>query len=250
MVFNFYTTGRMSCHRCLLFCALLVTSACGGGDGGNSEVDAGIDPPMVDAAPGCNPATVLPSNYRPIALVSTGAVQVTTTAGVTSGTIDATAGGITNAADRPYIYVDLRNGVRVDVDDLAARTSTTWDIALKRSSLRINGGDSGAGNRRLAVVQAATLGEVTAAPTSGYATDDFTTDACKLDNHPAGEPKSAFGEWYGYDDQTHGVAPKSEVYVIERGDGTRTALRIVTYYGDPAMPMRGAYYGVEWKQLP
>jgi HmuY protein len=239
----------MDRRRYFLLCALLVTSACGGGGGDNSEVDASVDPPMIDA-PGCNPATVLPSNYRPIAMVSAGTVQVTTTAGVTSGTIDATAGGITNSADRPYIYVDLRNGVKVEVDDLAARSSTSWDIALKRSSLRINGGDSGAGNRRLAVVQAASLGEVTAAPTSGYASDDFTTEACTYDSLPANEPKTAFGEWYGYDDQMHGVVPKAEVYVLERSDGTRTALRIVTYYGDPAMPMRGAYYGVEWKQLP
>jgi hypothetical protein len=239
----------MACHRCFLICALLVTSACGDEGGGNTEVDAGVDPPMVDAAPGCNPATVLPSNFRPIALVSTGAVQVTTTTGVTSGTIDATAGGFMTAADRPYLYVDLRTGMKVEVDDLAARTSTTWDVALKRASLRINGGDSGPGNRRLAVVQAATLGEVTAAPTSGYVTDDFTTDACTLDKHPSGEPMSAFGVWYGYDDQTHGLVPKPEVYIIERDDGTRTALRLVAYY-DPAMPMRGAFYSVEWKQLP
>lgn len=210
------------------------------------DVDAGVE---IDAPPGCDPATVLPSNYRPIAMVSTGAVQVTTAAGVTSGTIDATAGGLANSADRPYIYVDLANGVRVDVDDLAARSSTTWDVALKRSSLRINGGDSGAGNRKLAVVQAASMADVTAPPTTGYASDDFTSADCMLETLPGGEPLSAFGEWYDYDGTTHAVTPKSEVYVIERNNGSRTAFRIVTYYGDTAMPMRGAFYGVEWKQL-
>jgi hypothetical protein len=218
--------------------------ACGGDGGDAVDVDAGID-----SAPGCDPATVLPTSYRPIAMVSAGAVQVASASGVTSGTVDATAGGIAVSADRPYIYVDLRTGVKVEVDDLAARSSQAWDVALKRSSLRINGGDSGPGKRHLAVMPAATLAEVTAAPNTGYQADDFTTDDCMLDSLPGGEPKSAFGEWYSYDPQTHALSPKSEVYVIERDDGSRTALRIIAYNGDSAAPMRGAFYRVEWKQL-
>ena len=231
--------------RCpLLVFAVLATPACTHDGAANSDLDAGVD-----STSACDPASVLPSAYRPIATVSTGAVQVSTNEGKTSGTIDATAGGLMNAADRPYVYVDLRDGKRVDVDDLAARSSKTWDVALKRSSLRVNGGDSGTGNRRLAVVQAASMGDVMVAPATGYATDDFTTDDCMLEALPGGEPRSAFGEWYAYDPQTHAVSPKSEVYVIERDDGSRTAFRIVTYYGDTTMPMRGAFYRVEWKQL-
>lgn len=222
----------------------LAAAACGD-DGSPSTPDAPADGPD-----DCDPTTVLPTNYRPIAMTSTGAVQVTTAGGVTSGTIDATAGGLGNAADNPYIYVDLRAGTRVDVDDLAARTSTAWDVALKRSNVRSNGGDSGRGGRKVAVVPAATLAAVTAGPADGYEVDDFTTADCLLDSIPGGEPRSAFGEWYNYDLDTHAVTPRAEVYVIERDDGSRTALRISSYYGDPAMPMRGAFYAVEWKQLP
>lgn len=229
---------------CLLISVTLV--ACGD-DGGSAAPDA---PAAIDASSGCDPATVLPSNYRPIPMVSTGAVTVTTSAGVTSGTLDATAGGLANAADRPYLYVDLRNGTRVDVDDLAARSSMDWDIALKRSSLRLNSGDSGPGNRKLAVTQTASLAAVTAPPTGTYGTDDFTDGDCMLVSIPGGEPMSAFGEWYDYDVNTHAVTPRAEVYVVERADGSHTAFRIVTYYGDAQAPMRGAFYGVEWKQLP
>jgi len=230
---------------------LLVLGACSSDspnrDGDSrTEADAGVDSLPASS---CDPATVLPSNYRLIATVATGAVQVTTTASVTSGTIDATAGGLTNAADNPYTYVDLRTGAKVNVSDIDARSSTAWDIALKRSSLRLNSGDSGRGNRKLAVVAAASLADVTLAPADGYAADDFTTADCALDSMPAGEPRSAFGEWYGYDDATHAVTPKPEVYVIQRDDGSRTALRLTTYYGDVAAPTRGAFYGVEWKQL-
>lgn len=211
-----------------------------------SEADNKLAP---DAGSSCDPATVLPQTFRPIAMVSTGAVEVTTAAGVTTGTIDARAGGFTAAADNPYVYVDLLAGTKVAINDIEARTSSAWDIALKRASVRANGGDSGTGGRQIAIVQAGTLAEVTAGPSTGYATDDFTTDDCMLDALESGEPRSTFGEWYGYTVDTHKLQPKPEVYVIERGNGTRTAFRIVNYYGDEAMTI-GALYQVEWKQLP
>lgn len=229
---------------------LLAVVASGCGDSSGAEgADAGADA-AADTVPGCDPATVLPSNYRLIPSVSSGAVDVSTSQGVTAGTIDATAGGLVNAADNPYIYVDLELGSKVELGDLDARASSDWDIALKRSSVRSNGGDSGVGGRDVVVVSAATLAEVSAAPADGYSSDDFTTDDCMLDAIPGGEPRSAFGEWYDYDVDTHAVTPKAEVYVLRRSDGSHVAFRIVSYYGDTAMPMRGAIYAVEWKQLP
>jgi hypothetical protein len=227
-------TKRGSWLVVLLFASI----GCGSGDG--------VEP---DGPGGCDPATIRPGGYRLIPMVSAGAINVTTASGVTSGSIDATAGGVNNSADNPYIYVDLRNSMKVAINDVEARSSTSWDIALKRSSLRTNSGDSGPGNRQVAVVQAATLAEVTAAPTSGYASDDFATDDCTLESTIIGEPRSAFGDWYNYDEDTHVVTPKPEVYILQRNNGSRTAFRIEAYYGDPASPMRGAFYSVEWKQL-
>jgi hypothetical protein len=225
----------------LLVMSICAVAACD--DGG------GTDPPIPDGPPGCDPAAVLPSNYRPIPTVSSGALTVTTTSGVTSGTVDAQAGGLQGAADNPYVYLDLKAGTKVALNDLDARNSMMWDIALKRPSLRVNGGDSGTGGRKLAVVQAGMLAQVTAAPASGYNVDDFADANCTLVQLPAGEPKSAFGEWYDYDTNTHKVTPKAEVYVIERPDGSHTALRLVQYYRDPATMMGGGLYTVEWKQL-
>lgn len=221
--------------------ALWITmTGCGG---------AGEDRPP-DSPALCDPATVLPSSYRLIASVSTGAVKVATAGDVTSGTIDATAGGMSNAADNPYVYVDLQAGMKVAISDLDARASTNWDIALKRSSLRTNSGDSGPGNRELAVVQAATLGEVSSAPASGYTSDDFVTDDCMLDSLLIGEPRSAFGEWYDYEPMNHVVTPRPDVYVIKRNNDSKTAFRIKSYYGDPKEPTLSAFYSVEWKSLP
>jgi hypothetical protein len=232
---------------CLAALAALAVGACGG----SSESDPDAPPSATPDAPsGCEPAAILPTAYRPIATVSTGAIALTTDAGITSGTVDATAGGLSMAADNPYIYLSLRDGgTKVAVDDVAALSSTEWDIALKRSSLRANGGDSGPGNRAIAVVQAATLAEVTAAPATGYVTDDFVDANCELVTIPGGEPMSGFGEWYDYDPDTHAVAPKAEVYALERDDGSHVAFRVVTYYGDETNPMRGAFYRVEWADL-
>ena len=226
----------------LLAASTCLAVACGGGD--DDIIDAGVDAPGI-----CDPASVLPSNYRPIPKVSTGMVTVTTTAGVTSGTIDATGGGLAASADNPYIYLDLKAGTRVDINDIDARMSNAWDITLKRSSLRVNSGDSGTGGRKLAVVQAATLADVTAAPTTGYATDDFTDETCALVSQLIGEPASAFGGWYNYDDNTHVVTPKAEVYVVERPDGSHTALRILDFYDRSGGMPRGGFFKVEWKQL-
>lgn len=226
------------------YAALFVLLSACADNGGSEEPIA-----PVDANPDCDPLTVLPTSYRPIPSVSTGAVMLTTTADVTTGTIDATAGGLSGAPDNPYVYVDLIANARVDVTDLNARDSLDWDIALKRSSLRINGGDSGGGRRSLAIVPGAASVTTVTAPSSGYMEDDFTSDDCMLATIPGGEPMSAFGEWYDYDVETHAVMPKSDVYVLQRPDKSRTALRIVAYYGDTAMPMRGAFYRIETKQL-
>ena len=227
----------------------LSVAACSGDDddGGDDDV-----PNQPDAG-GCEPASALPLQWRPIAMVSTGAVTTETAGGVTSATIDASAGGLSGAADNPYVYIDLSGAggaAKVDVDDVTALDADTWDIAFKRASIRANGGDSGTGGVTVAVVAAASLAEVTSAPADGeFAADDWASATCEFVGTPGGEPLSAFGEWYAYDDTTHEVSPSAEVYVVKSRSGTLYKLRVITYYGDEAMPMRGAVYQVEWAAL-
>jgi hypothetical protein len=222
-------------------------TACGGGDGGNATlVDAA--PLPIDAAGGCEPATALPTEWRPIAMVSAGAVNLTTTGDVTSGTIDATAGGTGAAADSPYIYLDLTDGTKVAISDTAALSSTAWHIALKRASIKLNGGDSGPGTVAGTSVTAASLAAVTTVPT-GLTTDDWADPDCTLIAGPTGEPASVMSTWYDYDSQTHQLTPKGEVWVLEIAPGVHRKLRITTYYGAPGQPTRGAFYHVEWAAL-
>lgn len=226
-----------------LLSLLLPLAACGGDDIAVVSPDAA----PIDAA-GCDPTTALPTQWRPIAMVSTGAVNVTTTGGVTSGTIDATAGGTAAAADNPYVYLDLMAGTKVDLTDTASLTSTAWHVAFKRAGIKLNGGDSGPGQVAAAVVNAATLAEVTAAP-GALELDDWADPACALIAGPTGEPATVMSTWYDYDAQTHVLTPKAQVWIIRIAPGVLRKLRIETYYGDTANPMRGAFYRVEWAAL-
>ena len=233
---------------------LAILAACGDGGATDPGVDAApaLDAPLAIDGPGtCDPTTALPTQWRPIAMVSTGTVAVTTVDGVTTGTLDATAGGGAASADNPYVYVDLMNGTKVELSDVAALSSRAWHLALKRSSLKLNGGDSGPGGVTGAPVPAETLAEVTAVP-AGLTADDWASEACAFNGTPGGEPASVMGDWYDYDGATHALTPQSKVWVIKLGDSASAPvrkLRLTTYYGDPAMPMRGAYYGVEWAAL-
>jgi len=221
-------------------------AACDGDGGAIIPVDAA--PLPIDSSGGCEPATALPTQWRPIAMVSAGTVNVVESNGVTSGTIDATAGGTAAAADSPYIYLDLTNGTKVNVTDTAALSSTAWHIAFKRASIKLNGGDSGPGMVMAASVTAATLAEVTTVP-GGLAKDDWADATCMLLAGPTGEPASVMSTWYDYDDQTHVLMVKGEVWVLELEPGVHRKLRITTYYGAPSQPTRGGYYGVEWAAL-
>ncbi len=221
-----------------------------GSDGGDDMVTVDAALVTLDSGPSCNAAAALPANYRDIAMVSTGTVVTTVAGGVTSATIDATAGGLANAADNPFIYIDLSSGTKVAIHDAQARIQSSWDIAFKRAVIRVNGGDSGPGNVRVAIVPGAALAAVTTAPAENiFNVDDWTDDLCALLSTPSGEPLTALADWYDYDSATNRLTPRAEVYVVRARSGTLYKLRILTYYGDPASSMRGALYKVEWAPL-
>jgi HmuY protein len=246
----------------LLALSLPLAAACGGDDdsddgddgstadagddgGDDGEPDAGSEP---DASGVCVPTDALPAEYRPIAKVSAGKVTVTP-GEVTEAVIDATAGNAT--AENPYVYIDLEKGAKVEIDDVAALDSGDWDIAFKRSSIRINGGDSGTGEVAAAIVQG-TLEEVTEAPAEEeFVADDWVSDECEYLTPPksAGEPASAIGLWYDYDFKTHTLSPKPEVYVVRTRSGEFTKLAIVSFYADEADPDTAANYTVTWAPL-
>ena len=227
--------------------ALCAGAGCGGDD---ASADAGGAADAAGGDAGSEPTAALPTQWRPIAMVSTGQVVTVSNQGVTSASIDATAGGLAGAADNPYVYVDLASGTRVAITDTDSYTTASWDLAFKRASIRIDSGDSGPGGVKVAAVAATTLAEVTSAPPDGdFHADDWASADCVVAMTPSGEPLTAFGVWYDYDAATHVLTPKAEVFVVKARDGALFKLRIETYYGDAANPMRGGFYKLEWAPL-
>jgi hypothetical protein len=99
---------------------------------------------------------------------------------------------------------------------------------------------SGSGGVQLVAVDAADLGEVTSAPSSGYVTDLADDDD---DNT---EPEYAFDVWFEYDSDTHVLTPAPLVFVVESTDGGHTAIEILDYYDDAGT---SAVFDLHWKSL-
>ncbi len=175
----------------------------------------------------------------PIDAVSTGAVASNTTATPKTADIDASAGGMSESVNHPYVYFDLDAGAKVDVTDFEAFDDHTWDIAIKRVVHRLNGGDSGPSNVSVAIVNATSLDAVTTIPADDqFAMDMFVSEECEPLLDPIYMPLTAIGTWYDYDMATSALTPLPLVYVIKTSEGAVVKMRI-TAYGS-------GQYSIEW----
>jgi hypothetical protein len=149
--------------------------------------------------------------------------------------IDASTGGIGGQDIQPWVYISLRTGARVDLTDLEALTSTDWDLALKRSTLRTNSGDSGPGaggalrvTRAWASITPASVQGVTLPVETWFDAD------CVLLTDATGGVATTFTSWNVYDETTHKLAPApSTAYVVAGADGALYKVAILDYYSKP-----------------
>ena len=113
--------------------------------------------------------------------------------------------------------MDLENGELLAISDVEAFTNPDWDIAFKRTEIRINSEDSGPGAWIVADVDAESF-EAAEPPSPQGGTwrgDDFVSETCEVSTFGRGTIETAFGQWYDYDPSTHGVsAPEGKVYFL------------------------------------
>jgi hypothetical protein len=221
-------------------CVMLVTACSSSGttiDGGadvQQVVDSGGAETGTDAAP--NPCSAaIGQVLKPIDMVSTGDVTIINEAGgVRTLYVDASAGGVSQADTSPRIYVDLTAGKRVDITDVQARTSTAWDLALKRYVIFTNSGTGGPGMGGTLVVKKA-FDQVTSSDATGtFAIEAFVDKDCNPTMDPLGGFVTTMSDWYAYDMQTMAVTPKGNTtYVIKGASGKLFKLAILQYYGLP-----------------
>lgn len=175
-----------------------------------------------------DPSVALPTGYRFIDSVSKSEIH---DIGPNTIHVDATAGGFVNAADNPFLYISFASGSpkKVSITDLDAFSSTEWDIAFKRIVIRANGGDSGPAGIEVAS-SSSIVGGAVSPDKEAYRVDDFATEDCELQQGPIGEPVTAFGAWYQYDQEKNRVETDDRVFFLKRQDRT-IRIEFDSYYG-------------------
>ncbi len=133
-----------------------------------------------------------------------------------------------------WIYVDAYEQTIVNIEE--PDQSNAWDLAISRTQIQTNSGTSGNGHGGARLVAGATWDSLTSTPTVG-----FTTDNELPVPGPAGSGTfsghSALNSWYDYNQQTHQVTPKDQVYALRTGTGKYTKLKILSY-ADGVMVIR------------
>ena len=161
--------------------------------------------------------------------------------------VDASAGGMQGAASSPYVYLNLTHTRQsVALSDVDAATSPDWHVALKRTQFRVNSGDSGVGQVRMARIHG-TWDEVIAAPeqvlqdgTLTWATDRSVDQRCEVVRDPIGQPWTAMNElnadnpsgshsWYLYGPDGVSVAAETLYLVHDVASSSAWLVEIVDW---------------------
>lgn len=149
--------------------------------------------------------------------------------------LDASVGGLSNQDTHPWLYLALATGQAVPVTDLQALRSSAWDLALKRSVVRTNGGDSGPGRGgaiRIALpwdeVDRSTLGK------QQLPQEAWFDENCEVMRDAAQELVTTFSGWSEYDAAEHVVSAAPDVvFVTASADGSLYKVALLDYYSTP-----------------
>ncbi|MEN8718717.1 MAG: HmuY family protein, partial [Oceanococcaceae bacterium] len=166
-------------------------------------------------------------------------------------TVDGQRVDVDATDEAAWVYLDLGNAMDVPVPVNPA-DDATWDIAFKRTDIKVNGGTSGSGRVALHDIAAGDWSEITALADGAELHTD-TTDALAFVTFPepvrtgdsrCGNINSDNG-WYYYSgfcndgDGIHAITPRDVVYVLRDRLGNAFKLRMLGYYnavGESAHP--------------
>lgn len=164
-------------------------------------------------------------------VVSAGAVSSTADGDDWVSNVDATAGGIVDAPNNPWVYLRFADDglEKLDLDDLQALSSDEWHIAAKRFGIRLNSGSSGPGCVTVATLDA-DYADVDALPDDAQLDEEaFYDGSCGLidDGSGAGGANYALTPWWFYP----GCVGVTYVpFVIEIEDGQHVKFMVESYY--------------------
>lgn len=162
-------------------------------------------------------------------------IDLSTTPDVREIYIDAAAGGPMQQKLRPWIYVNLAKGARVDVSDVTEFASTEWDLSLKRSAIRTNDGDSGPGMGGAVFLEGRDFAGVTSADAASATLqkEAWFSAPCEPIFDEAGRFVTTFTGWYDYDGANHTLSPHPGTFIVRDAAGAIYKLAILDFYATP-----------------
>lgn len=149
--------------------------------------------------------------------------------------IDATAGGAMGQKTNPWIYMSLSKAMRVDVTDVNEFSSSDWDLSMKRSSIRTNGGDSGPGMGGALFLEGRDYDGVTSADATAATlkAETWFSAPCKPLFDEAGHIATTFTGWYDYNGTAHTLSPHPGTFIVRDAAGVVYKLAILDFYSTP-----------------
>ncbi len=141
--------------------------------------------------------------------------------------------------DAAWVYLSLADGLEVD-PGADPFDSDAWDLAFRRSNIKVNGGFSGTGEVAIAPIATDDFDSVTVAPVTSYESDtikdgvnpdqpDFVNDD-NTDFIFRRENSASINGWFVYDSVNHVLSAADVVYVIRARDGTYYKFQFLFYY--------------------
>jgi hypothetical protein len=149
--------------------------------------------------------------------------------------IDAAAGGPMAQKTNPWIYVSLSKAMRVDVTDVNEFSSSDWDLAMKRSSIRTNSGDSGPGMGGAVFLEGRDYAGVTSADATAATlkVETWFSAPCESLHDEAGHIATTFTGWYDYNGTAHTLSPHPGTFIVRDAGGVVYKLAILDFYSTP-----------------
>lgn len=149
-------------------------------------------------------------------------LEVTVDEGITTIKFDARFGNSADAKNYAWLYIDLNGATGPEILELTdeeSLTNTAWDLAFKRTDIRLNSGYQAENVKFIALYDLGTddFDAATTRPgqSTPFTTDGFVdTETCAVTADQRGNPLTAFGNWYDYDFTTHTVTSPQTVYAL------------------------------------